>query len=135
MRESYCGLCEECRLGEPEFLKALVTVKEYLDGFRVNWWAHCFPGDEGFSLPEFHRGLDWFLGHAECSGCKGGKGEDRCPIRNCALRRNQGHCHECPELIECEKFAWLKEEFPDQKTQLRRRQLKYLARESRSRIR
>jgi Protein of unknown function (DUF3795) len=135
MKESYCGLCDECQLGAPDFLKALVTVKEYLDTFRENWWAHCFPGDEGFSFPEFRRGLDWFLDHTECSGCKGGKGEDRCPIRNCALRRNQGNCQECAELVDCEKFSWISQEFPDQKANLRRRQLKSLAREFPVRIR
>jgi hypothetical protein len=34
-----------------------------LRAFRVDWWAHCFPGDEGFALPEFRKGLDWFLSH------------------------------------------------------------------------
>ena len=129
MKESFCGLCDDCQLGAPDFLEALATVKGYLDTFRVNWWAHCFPGDEGFSLPEFHQGLDWFLGHTECPGCKGGKGQDRCPIRLCAMRRDQGHCSECPKLMACEKFSWLTQEFPDQKARLRRRQLKYKARE------
>jgi hypothetical protein len=129
MKESYCGLCDDCKLGSPDFLAALATVKAYLETFRVNWWAHCFPGDEGFSLPEFRQGLDWFLDHTECSGCKGGKGEDRCPIRLCAVRRNQGHCYECPELMDCEKFVRLDKEFPDHKVRLRRWQLKYLPRE------
>jgi hypothetical protein len=129
MKDSYCGLCEECQLGTPEFLEALALVKGYLDTFRVNWWAHCFPGEEGFSLPEFRRGLEWFLDHTECSGCKDGKGMDRCPIRLCAMRRNRGNCYECPELMDCEKFSWLKKEFPDQKAKLHWRQLKCLSRE------
>jgi len=130
MKESYCGLCDDCQLGSPDFLKALATVQGYLDTFRVNWWEHCFPGDEGFSLPEFRRGLEWFLDHTECSGCKDGKGQDRCPIRLCAMRRNQAHCYECQELIDCKKFSWLNQEFPDQKARLRRWQLLNLARES-----
>jgi hypothetical protein len=129
MKESYCGLCDDCQLGAPDFLEALATVKKYVDHFRVNWWAHCFPGDEGFALPEFRQGLDWFLGHTECSGCKGGKGLDRCPIRLCAMRRHQGHCYECPDLMDCEKFSWLTQEFPDQKARQRRRQLHYQDRE------
>jgi hypothetical protein len=129
MKESYCGLCDDCQLGAPDFLEALATVKKYVDHFRVNWWVHCFPGDEGFALPEFRQGLDWFLGHTECSGCKGEKGLDRCPIRLCAMRRHQGHCCECPDLMDCEKFSWLTQEFPDQKARLRRRQLHYQARE------
>ena len=45
------------------------------------------------------------------------------------MRRHQGHCYECPDLMDCEKFSWLTQEFPDQKARLRRRQLKYKARE------
>lgn len=135
MRQSYCGLCDDCQLGAPDFMEALATVKGYLATFRENWWAHCFPGDEGFSLPEFHQGLDWFLNHTECSGCKGGKGLDRCPIRLCALRRDQGHCSMCPELRDCAKFSVLSDEFPDQKARLRRRQLKNLAQEFHARKR
>lgn len=129
MKESYCGLCDDCQLGAPDFLAALATVKEHLDHFRVNWWAHCFPGEEGFYFTEFRRGLDWFLGHTECSGCKGGKGLDRCSIRLCALRQQQGHCYECPELMGCEIISRFTQEFPDQKTRLLRRQLKYKASE------
>ncbi|MFZ5447328.1 MAG: DUF3795 domain-containing protein [Thermodesulfobacteriota bacterium] len=129
MKESYCGLCDECQLGDRDFLEALVTVKGYLDTFRENWWAHCFPGEEGFSFPEFRRGLEWFLSHTECPGCKGGKGLDHCPIRLCAMRKNQGHCYECPDLMDCEKFSCLVKEFPDQKAKLRRQQLKYVTRE------
>ncbi len=129
MKESFCGLCDDCQLGTPDFLEALATVKGYLDTFRANWWAHCFPGDEGFSLPELQRGLDWFLSHTECPGCNGGKGLDRCSIRLCALRRQQSHCYECPDLMDCDKFDRLSQEFPDQKARLRRRQLKCKARE------
>ncbi len=129
MKESYCGLCDDCQLGAPEFLEALATVKEHLNQFRKNWWAHCFPGEEGFSLPEFRQGLDWFLSHTECVGCKGGKGLDHCPIHLCALRRQESNCFLCPDLKDCEKFNFLSVEFPDQKARLRRRQLKYRAQE------
>jgi hypothetical protein len=132
MKEGYCGICDECQLGSPDFLAALAAVQRYLETFRVDWWAHCFPGDEGFSLPEFRRGLNWFLSHTECSGCKGGKGLDRCPIRICALRRNQGHCSECPDLTDCKKFSWLNKEFPDQQAKLRRQQLRHMAQELRA---
>ena len=33
MKESYCGLCDDCQLGAPDFLEALATVKGYLDHF------------------------------------------------------------------------------------------------------
>jgi hypothetical protein len=129
MKESYCGICNECQLGAPDFLEAVGTVKAYLDQFRLNFWAHCYPGEEGFSFPEFRKGLDWFLYHTECPGCRGGKGLDRCPIRLCASRRELGSCYECQDLKDCTKFAFLLEEFPDQKAKLRRRQLKYTAQE------
>ena len=78
MKKSYCGLCENCPIDMPDFLKAITKVKEYFDQFPVNWWVHCFPGDEGFSFPEFRKGMDWFLGHPECLGCKGGGGLKEC---------------------------------------------------------
>ena len=120
MKKSYCGLCEDCQLGAPAFLGAVTTLKNYLEGFREQWWAHCFPGEEGFSLPEFKKGLDWFLDHPECPGCRGGKGVDRCPIRLCALMRHQESCAACPDLAACEKFNFLLKEFPDQKAKLLR---------------
>lgn len=127
VRESYCGLCDDCQLGDPEFLKTVALLKEYLDRFRANWWVHCFPHDEGFSFDEFRKGLDWFLTHTECPGCKGGAGLELCPIRLCAQARGLGHCALCPDLVECDKFEHLLVQFPDVKINLRRRQLKIKA--------
>jgi len=124
MRESYCGLCDQCQLGSPEFLEAVARLKDYVDRFRVQWWSHCFPGDEGFSLPEFRRGLEWFLNHVECPGCKGGRGLARCAVRRCAADRKLSHCYECPDLGPCDKFKLILTEFPDQKIRLQRRRLK-----------
>lgn len=128
-RESYCGLCDDCQLGHPEFLQVVAQLREYLDRFRANWWVHCFPGDEGFSFPELRRGLDWFLKHTECPGCKGGRGLDLCPIRTCAKARGLEHCYECPDLEPCDLFTPLMEQFPEVKINLRRRQLKLKARQ------
>jgi|UniRef100_A0A7C5AKG6 hypothetical protein len=128
-RESYCGLCDDCQLGNPEFLKVVSLLQEYLDRFRANWWVHCFPGEEGFSFPELRRGLEWFLTHTECPGCKGGRGLDLCPIRSCAISRGVEHCSHCPDLEPCELFAPLMEQFPEVKINLRRRQLKLKARQ------
>jgi hypothetical protein len=127
VRESYCGLCDDCQLGHPEFLKTVALLKEYLDRFRANWWIHCFPEKEGFSFPEFKKGLDWFLTHTECQGCKGGKGLEFCPIRTCAVARGLAHCSLCPDLVPCDKFDHLLSQFPDVKINLRRRQLKIKA--------
>ena len=69
MRESYCGLCDDCQLGHPGFLETVSRLKGYLDQVRANVWLHCFPGPDGFSLPEFRKGLEWFLAHTECPGC------------------------------------------------------------------
>jgi hypothetical protein len=127
VRESYCGLCDDCQLGHPDFLATVVRLREYLDRFRANWWVHCFPQGEEFSFPEFRRGLEWFMTHTECPGCKGGRGLDLCPIRACALERGLAHCSRCPDLEACDKFTHLEVQFPDVKTNLRRRQLKLKA--------
>lgn len=118
MRESYCGLCDRCQFGDPEFIKALATVKSFVDRFPMHWWAHCFWGEEGFSLPEFRQGLEWFLSHADCPGCRGGRGPDRCPIRICAINRRCEHCYECPDLEHCDRFKLILKEYPDHKMHL-----------------
>lgn len=127
VRESYCGLCDDCQLGHPEFLKLVALLKEYLERFRANWWVHCFPDTESFDMEEFRRGLDWFLTHTDCPGCKGGRGLELCPIRCCARERQLESCALCPDLVPCEKFAPLLLQFPDVKINLRRRQLKMRA--------
>jgi hypothetical protein len=72
MKESYCGLCDTCPLDQADFLEALTQVKNYVGQLPIYFWRHCFPGDEGFSFPEFIKGLDWFLSKPECHGCKEG---------------------------------------------------------------
>jgi hypothetical protein len=134
MRESYCGLCEDCQLGHPGLLETVARLQKYLDRVRANIWLHCFPGSDGFSLPEFRKGLQWFLTHTECPGCKQGRGLENCPIRLCARSRGLEHCYECPDLEPCDKFVLLLTQFPDVKINLRRRQLKFMAREYHRRL-
>jgi hypothetical protein len=128
MRQSYCGLCDDCQLGNPDFLQTVSHLREYVRRLRANVWLHCFPGEEGFSFPEFNKGLDWFLSHTECPGCQGGRGLEDCPVRTCAMARGLEHCYLCPDLQPCDKFDFLLVQFPDVKTNLRRRQLKDKAR-------
>lgn len=125
MKESYCGVCDTCPLGTPGFQEAIAQVQEGLARMPKNLWVHCFPGDAGFSLPEFLLGLEWFKSHTQCAGCAGGKGLQRCIIRNCAIQRGLEHCFECQELKDCRKFNFLKGDFPDLHARLRRRQLKH----------
>lgn len=134
LRESFCGLCDDCQLGNPAFLDTVSKLQEYLSRFRTNWWLHCFPGEECFSFAELRKGLEWFLAHSECPGCKEGRGHDDCPIRRCAMARGLEHCYQCPDLKPCSKFDFLLQEFPDLKARLRRRQLKYHAREFHRRL-
>ena len=134
IRASFCGLCDDCQLGNPAFLETVTRLQEYLGRFRANWWVHCFPGEEGFSFAEMRKGLDWFKSHADCPGCKKGRGHEDCPIRQCAMARGLEHCYQCPDLKPCKKFDFLLVEFPDLKTRLRRRQIKYHAREFHRRL-
>ncbi|MFH1594753.1 MAG: DUF3795 domain-containing protein, partial [Pseudomonadota bacterium] len=128
MRQSYCGLCDDCQLGNPDFLQTVSHLREYLKRLRANVWLHCFPNGEGFNFPELNKGLDWFLSHTECPGCQGGRGLEDCPVRTCAMARGLEHCYLCPDLQPCDKFDFLLAQFPDVKTNLRRRQLKDKAR-------
>ncbi|OGP72023.1 MAG: hypothetical protein A2Z73_03170 [Deltaproteobacteria bacterium RBG_13_60_28] len=134
LRASFCGLCDDCQLGDRGFLDTVARLQGYLSRFRANWWIHCFPGEECFSLPELHKGLDWFRTHSECPGCKGGRGHEDCPIRLCAMDRGLDQCYQCPDLKPCNKFDFLVTEFPDLKARLRRRQLKYSAQELHRRL-
>jgi hypothetical protein len=116
-------------LGDRELLEAVTLLKQTLERVRGNVWLHCFPGPAGFNLPEFQRGLDWFLSHTDCPGCRNGRGLEDCPIRRCALARKLEHCYQCPDLEPCDKFDALLRQFPDVKVNLRRRQVKFLAQE------
>ncbi|OGP69467.1 MAG: hypothetical protein A2Y80_06335 [Deltaproteobacteria bacterium RBG_13_58_19] len=127
LRQSYCGLCDDCQLGNREFLETVSRLKGLVETFRANYWTHCFPQEKGFSFEEFRKGLDWFLAHPECPGCKGGRGSEDCPIRLCAEGRHLEFCWQCPDLSPCDKFDFLLAEFPDVKSNLRRRQVKYKA--------
>jgi hypothetical protein len=129
MRQSFCGLCDDCQLGHPDFMETVARLKGYVEGLRVNWWSHCFPRQEGFDFSEFRKGLEWFLSHTQCPGCHGGRGLDECPIRRCAISRGLDHCSQCPDLEPCDKFIFLLLEFPDAKTNLLRRRLKRKARD------
>ena len=110
-------------------METVSRLKDYLEQVRANVWLHCFPGQEGFSLPEFRKGLEWFLAHTECPGCRNGRGLDDCPIRVCAQARKLDHCYQCPDLEPCDKYTLLLVQFPDVKVNLRRRQLKFMAKE------
>jgi len=104
MKDSYCGLCYTCPLANPDFLEAIARIKSYLGQSSFSWWFNCLPESKVFSLPEFLKGLDWFLNHTECSGCKEGGGRNPCPIRDCASKRQYAHCNECPDFQTCEHY-------------------------------
>ena len=124
MKESYCGLCDTCPLDQADFLNALSQVRNYIEQLPTHWWRHCFPGDEGFSIPEFIKGLDWFLNPPECLGCKQGGGLKECPIRQCAAQRQVIRCSECPEQKGCEHYNIIMKGFPGRKMDLHRFSIK-----------
>ncbi len=64
----------------------------------------CFRGDESFSFPELHKGLDRFRSEPECRGCKGRRGLKDCAIKHCAMGRNISRCLECHSLETCECY-------------------------------
>jgi hypothetical protein len=101
MMESYCGLCDHCQLASPDFQAAADKLKTSLDQLPPFWARQCMQGGQQFSLDEFHRGLDWFLGLAQCPGCKAGGGLEGCVIRDCAQERRRDHCHTCSDYDSC----------------------------------
>jgi hypothetical protein len=139
MKESYCGLCDRCPLDNLDFLKALTQVKNYVNQLPLYWWAHCFPGNEGFSLPEFFKGLEWFLSQPECPGCKMGGGLKGCPIRDCAQERQITQCSICPDQEICERFRIIMKGYSNQRIPLHHYSIRIgsmigLAKESRKNI-
>lgn len=112
MKESYCGLCDTCPLDHADFLEALAKVNSYVEQFPIYFWRHCYPGDDGFSFPEFIKGLDWFLNQPECLGCKKGGGLKECPIRQCAVQRQVVRCSECPDQETCESYNIIMQGYP-----------------------
>jgi hypothetical protein len=127
MKESYCGLCDTCPLDQENFLEALAQVRNCVEQFPIYWWRHCFPGNEGFSFPEFIKGLDWFLSQPECLGCKKGGGLEDCPIRRCASQRQVAQCSECPEVDTCEIYDIITQGYPGRRIYLHRDYVKLMS--------
>ncbi len=120
MKESFCGLCDGCPLDNLDFLESLDKIKNYVNQLPLYWWAHCFPGNEGFSISEFFKGLEWFLSRPECPGCRQGGGLEECPIRHCAIQRQVTQCTQCAEVDTCERYQRLTNGFPGIKISLHR---------------
>jgi hypothetical protein len=126
MKESYCGLCDTCQLDNPDLRQALAKVKNYVERFPINFWRHCFLGEDGFSFPEFIKGLNWFLNQPECPGCKKGGGLKGCPIRDCAKQREITQCSICPDQENCDFFhrhktiSWSEGFLPHNLTKMKR---------------
>jgi len=107
MKDSFCGLCDHCQLGSPDFQAAAAKVKTCVDQLPPFWPRQCLQEGQDFSLVEFRRGLDWFLGLAQCTGCKAGGGLERCTIRDCAQERRQEHCHNCSDYESCRHLIFV----------------------------
>ena len=127
MRESYCGLCDQCPLGSQDFLESLAKVKNHVNQLPVYWWTHCFPGVEGFSFPEFFKGLEWFLSNTNCAGCKKGGGLEQCPLRDCARQRQVAQCSECPDVDTCEIYESITQGYPGRRIYLHRDYIKLMS--------
>ena len=107
MKEGYCGLCDQCRLGSPDLQAALAKIKTCVDQMPAFWQQQCLQAGQDFSLDEFRRGLDWFLGAAQCRGCKEAGGLKRCNIRSCARERRQEQCYICPDHDSCQHLIFV----------------------------
>jgi hypothetical protein len=107
MKESYCGFCEQCQLGSPDFQAAVTKIKTYVDHLPGHWQRQCLEGAQDFPLLEFCRGLDWFLGRVGCPGCKDQGGLEHCAIRDCALERKQDYCYNCLDHDSCRHLIFV----------------------------
>ena len=107
MPESYCGLCYDRQL------YSRISRQPWLRSKPP--WTGCRPSGSGsvcrragvFPV-EFRRGLDWFLGLAQCPGCKDAGGLNRCDIRECAQDRQQDHCHACSDDDSCRHLIFFR---------------------------
>ena len=48
MKQSYCGLCENCRIDKPDFLEAIGKVKEYIGQPPMYFWGIAFQETKAF---------------------------------------------------------------------------------------
>ncbi|MHB9073666.1 MAG: DUF3795 domain-containing protein [Desulfobaccales bacterium] len=107
VRESYCGLCEQCQLDSPDFQEAVSKVKTYLDQLPGHWQRQCINNAQDFPLLEFRRGLDWFSDRIDCPGCKDLGGTEHCGIRDYAKERQQDFCYECLDHDSCRHLIFV----------------------------
>jgi hypothetical protein len=104
---SYCGLCEHCQLGSPDFQEAVGKVKTYMDQLPMHWQRQCINEAQDFPLLEFRQGLNWFSGRVDCPGCKDLGGLAHCGIRDCATERQQDSCYECLDHDSCSHLIFV----------------------------
>jgi len=91
----YCGGC-----GQYNGLisEAATLMREFADlyGFQIRSKGE-------FDFQQFLKGLDWFIDHAKCSGCKEGGGPSWCEVRKCCSEKGLRICFECEEF-PCSKM-------------------------------
>ena len=130
MRESYCGLCNECHIGDLEFLETVTLMKEYIERFRANYWSHCFPNEEGFNFCRISQGLEMALNPYRMPGVQTGPGDGRLPDPQLRPEPQNRKLLRMPRSDNhVTNFTYLEVEFPDVKIKLLRRQMKYKASE------
>jgi hypothetical protein len=51
-----------------------------------------------FDFTQFLTGLDWFIQHASCPGCRHGGGPAWCEVKQCCAAKGWRICFECEEF-------------------------------------
>ena len=91
----YCGGCAQYNglaVALAEHLRALAD----LYGFE-------FRARGSFDFGEFLKGLDWFITHATCPGCRDGGGPAWCQVKGCSAEKGLLLCFDCDEF-PCSKL-------------------------------
>jgi hypothetical protein len=70
--------------------------EKLIKGYGIDKW-----GAKGFDAREFLKGLREIQNIPVCSGCLKGGGNEACPMRPCAAKRELSGCQECGNQKKC----------------------------------
>ncbi|UCC49755.1 MAG: DUF3795 domain-containing protein [Gemmatimonadota bacterium] len=86
----YCGGCAQ-------YSGLAVTIARHMRAL-ADLYGFEFRARGAFDFAEFLKGLDWFVAHATCPGCREGGGPAWCQVRGCCVEKDLLLCFECDDF-------------------------------------